>query len=246
MAVTTQLSAGRDRWREGIDNATGNEKWDMHDCCIRSVVDEFNGHLADQPHYFPLDWHLIKAMIWVETGAGSPLWEQNPIQMGNPGDPGLNALLDGKEGGDLILPLALRGVLNRGSVSTSTKNNIRAGVGYLLMRLADFAIKSIPNSDRRTYEVKVRPGDNLDRIARMQGTTIEMMKALNPGAHILRPGQTLMYRKASMKKVIVGWKPRTTSNIARYYNGGGDARYAEKLSYVLPLIRQRNITTCVQ
>jgi len=210
------------------------------------VVDEFNTHLADQPHYLPLDWHLIKAMIWVETGAGSPLWEQNPIQMGNPGDPGLNALLDGREGGDLILPRSLRSVLNRGSVGTSAKNNIRAGVGYLLMRLADFAIKSIPDSDEKTYEVKVRPGDSLDRIARAQGTTIEMMKALNSGAYVLRPGQVLVYRKASMRKVIVGWKPRTTSNIARYYNGGGDAHYAEKLNYVLPLIRQRNIVTCVQ
>ena len=51
------------------------------------------------------------------------------MQIGVVGAPGMTAFLSGKEGGDLILPLALKGRLTTGSVRTILAHNIRAGIG---------------------------------------------------------------------------------------------------------------------
>ncbi|MEJ8811255.1 hypothetical protein WKW77_09265 [Variovorax ureilyticus] len=65
------------------------------------------------------------------------------------------------------------------------------------------------------------------------------MKQLNPGVHRLTVGQVLKCQKASVRRVITGWKLINTSSIARYTNGGGDARYAEKLEYALRAMERR-------
>jgi hypothetical protein len=215
----------------------------VYDCDIRIAVNEYNRHLYSVAGYRSLDWLFIKAMIWVETGAESPQWTTNPIQIGNPRDPGLMALLKGNEGGDLILPPTLKPRLSALAATTTPSQNIRAGIGYLLMRLANFAIKSVPDADTSTYEVVVKPGDTLDRIAIKQGSTVELLRQLNSNAHVLRPGQALKYRKAAMRKVIVGWKPITTANIAFYYNTR-DVMYASKMDYVLALIRNGKAAIC--
>lgn len=121
--------------------------------------------------------------------------------------------------------------------------NIRAGIGYLLMRMANFAIKNIPNADTKVYEVTVKSGDSLDLLARIHNSTVETLKKLNPSAKVLHPGQVLKYQKASMQKVIIGWKVITTSNIAIYYNVG-DSSYAKKLDYALSLIRSEKVVVC--
>lgn len=232
-----------ERWRAGI-SADLDSKWDAYDCDIMSAVSIYNGHLQGTAGFHPLDWLLIKAMMWVESGAANPQWFRKPIQIGNPGDPGLQALLGGREGGDLILPPAFRNTLNRASILTIPQENIKAGIGYLLMKMANFAIRNVPDLDRTIYEVTVRAGDSFDRIARERGSTVETMRELNPTALILRPGQVLKYRKASLRKVIVGWKVINTSSIAQNYNGGGDSIYQRKLEYVLPLLRQRRASSC--
>jgi hypothetical protein len=104
MSSGAQRKSSIDQWRDGLDKATGNRKWDAYDCEIRAIVAEYNSHLQPTPGYRPLDWRLIKAMIWTETGAGSPEWKIKPMQIGVPGDPGMNSLLSGNEGADLILP----------------------------------------------------------------------------------------------------------------------------------------------
>ncbi|MGJ7611970.1 MULTISPECIES: hypothetical protein [unclassified Variovorax] len=58
------------------------------------------------------------------------------------------------------------------------------------------------------------------------------------GWELLRPGEVLHYRKASIQRVITGWKPITASSVATYYNAGGDAVYASKLSYALTAVRK--------
>jgi LysM domain len=123
--------------------------------------------------------------------------------------------------------------------------NIRAAIGYLLMRAANYAIKNIPDADTKTYEVKVKPGDSLDRISRQNGTTIETFRRLNPTVGILHPGDILKYQKAAMKKVIVGWKPLTTASIATLYNVG-DSMYAKKLDYALAILKQKKAVVCAQ
>jgi hypothetical protein len=81
---------GYEQWQDGIDAA--DDRWDVYDDIIRSTVDQYNVHLArTTPHSFALDWKLVKAMVWTETGADSRKWAVRPMQIGNPGDPGLGA-----------------------------------------------------------------------------------------------------------------------------------------------------------
>ena len=66
---------------------------------------------------------------------------------------------------------------------------------------------------------------------------------------ICLPGSTskkVKYQKASTQKFIVGGKMITTSNIALYYNGGGDSMCEKKLDYALSVIRKNKATACVQ
>jgi hypothetical protein len=242
--ATIRTKSGFESWRDGIDNAVGNTKWNSYDCEIQLAVNEFNRHLSGTDGYSPLDWQFVKAMTWVESGAGNPKWKNSPIQIGNRGDLGLGALLSGKEGGDLILPPHWQPRLTFASAQMIPSHNIRAGIGYLLMKMANFDIKSISDADAKIYDVTVKAGDSLDKIAKAQGSTLELMKKLNPTAHVLRPGQVLKYQKAVQKKVIVGWKPITTSSIASYYNGGGDSMYKTKLDYALAAIRKSKGVVC--
>lgn len=226
-----------DGWQRSIDEADG--EWDSHDCEIRSALAEYDMHLSRTAGYVPMDWRLVKAILWVETGARRPQWKTRPMQIGNTGDPGLQALLGDKEGGEMILPPSYRRSLSIDGVRRQPAHNIRAGIGYLLLRMANFSFQSVPDADTRTYEVVVRGGDTLNGIARAHGSTPEVMKKLNPSAHMLRPGEVLRYQRASVQKVITGWKPITASSVATYYNAGGDAVYASKLGHALTAVHDK-------
>jgi len=234
---------GFEKWKNGLTNAPNSVAWNLWDCEIQLATNDYNRHLSGTPGYRNLDWHIIKAMTWVETGASSEKWTSNPMQIGNPGDPGLKSLLTGNEGGDLIIPAEWKPSLTTSSATTIPKHNIRAGIGYLLMRLANYSIKSTPTSDSTVYEVKVKAGDSIDKIIREKGTTIDIIKKINSDLHILRPGQTIKYQKATMKKFIQGWKPITTQNIAKYYNVG-DSMYPKKLENAMGLIKKGQSRTC--
>lgn len=240
---TMQTSTGLEKWQNGINQAHTDARWHALDCDIQRAVQEYNQHLAGVAGYRALDWQLVKAMVWVETGPASDKWRSNPMQIGNAGDPGLSALLSGKEGGDLIIPPAWQNRLTAGTAVTSVPHNLRAGIGYLLMRMANYAIQSVPDPDSTVYEATLRPGDSLAKIAKTHGSTVAVIQRLNPGAQLLRPGQVVKYQKAAMRKVIAGWKLITPASIARYYNVG-DARYAAKLDYALSVIAQAKGAAC--
>lgn len=223
-------------WERSIDKA--DSEWNSHDCDIRTAVREYDMHLSRTSGYVPLDWRLVKAMLWVETGAKRSQWKTRPMQSGNTGDPGLHALLGNRDGGELILPPSYRNSLSVDGVRRTPTHNIRAGIGYLLLRMTNFSFQSVPDSDTRTYDVVVRRGDTLNSIAKAHGSTPEVMKRLNPSAHILRPGEVVRYQKASVQRVITGWKPVSSSSVATYYNAGGDSLYASKLSYALAAVRR--------
>lgn len=229
-------------WQDTIGASLKDPRWHMYDCDVQRIVAEFNRHLSGRGGYFPLDWRLIKAMLWTESGGpDNPAWRKNPMQIGNDGDPGLAALLSGKEGGDLIMPADLKRTLTSTSARGSTQMNIYAGTAYLLMRMARFDIGTVSDDkDCNIYEVVVKTGDSLDKIARTNGSTIDTLRKLNQGASILKPGQTLKYQKASIRKIIVGWGMVTTSAIATRYNVG-DPAYAKKLDYCLSLMRKRTL-----
>lgn len=158
----------------------------------------------------------------------------------------MTSLLSGNEGGDLILPPIWKGRLTVSSVRSISAYNIRAGIGYLLMKMANYEYRSVLSTDTKVYEVIVKPGDSLDKIAKAQGSTIEVMKKLNPAANALRPGQHLKCQKASVQRVITSWRHISTTLIAQRYNGGRDPNYAKKLDYALSLMRKGKAALCAQ
>lgn len=103
--------------------------------------------------------------------------------------------------------------------------------------------KAVGNA--KWYEVTVKAGDSLDKIAKNNCSTIEVLKNLNPTANILRPGQTLKYQKASVQRVVTGWRSLTTTSIALRYNSMQRyPNYAKKLDFALDLIRKGNVVLC--
>jgi len=245
MTIPSGTRTPFEKWQDGISSAIGNPKWSLYDCEIKIAVSEFNQHLANTAGYRQLDWQLIKAMLWTETGASSADWKIRPMQIGVPGDPGLASLLSGKEGGELILPPSWKGRLTAATARSIPSHNIRAGTGYLLMRMASFDYKSIPASDTAAiHEMTVRPGDSLAKIAKASGSTTEILRNLNTDTMRLHPGQTLKYQQGSVQRFITGWRPLTTAMISQRYNGGGDANYAKKLDYALSLIRKGKEALC--
>ncbi|WP_235450749.1 LysM peptidoglycan-binding domain-containing protein, partial [Komagataeibacter europaeus] len=187
------------------------------------------------PGYHPLDWRWIKAISWVGTGAHSPAWNRQPMQIGNPGDPGLTSLLSGKEGGDRIVPPAWKGRLTVGSARANPADNIRAGVGYLLMRMTNFRMDTVVDPNARIEKVTVTASNNnLWHIARNTGTTVKNLQSLNPGITPaqLKLGMELKYQKASEQRVIFGWKNISSSSIAQIYNTSDVVSYSRKLDCV--------------
>jgi hypothetical protein len=237
MATHAPIKTAFEKWQDGIRKAVGNSHWDTYDNELKTAVSEFNRHLKSTPGYRQLDWLLIKAMLWTESGASSSEWSAKPMQIGVPGDPGLTSFLSDREGGELIVPPSWQGRLTIGTVRSMPAHNIRAGIGYLLMRMANFEFQSVLAADAKAIlEVVIKPGDNLATIAKAQGSTPEIMKKLNPISTMLRPGHILRFQKGSVQRVITGWRQITTNQIARRYNGGRDPRYAQKLDYALGLL----------
>lgn len=125
--------------------------------------------------------------------------------------------------------------------------NIQAGIAYLLMRLAKFGMATVVDTTHnKVHETVIKPGDTFERIARGNGTTADTLKALNKNMVTLRPGQTVRFQRATVRKVITRWDPPTSRNIATRYNVG-DPEYAKKLEYCLSIIRRaQEESTCAQ
>lgn len=234
------------QWAEGINNAApGDTRWNQWDCEIQLALSEFNQHLQGVANYVPPDWRFIKSMLWVESGAGNAQWRIKPMQIGVAGDPGLKAFLSGDEGGELILPPLWRGRLTMDSARTMPAHNIRAGIGYLLMRMAYFEYQEVPSPDPTIHETSVKKGDSLSRIAQQQGTTVGMLQRMNANSAVLRIGQKLVFRKASIQRVITGWRPLTSQLALTRYNGEGDPNYARKLDHAMAVVRAGKEVACV-
>lgn len=235
---------GFEKWQDGIDKAVGDPKWNEWDCEIQMAVNEYNRHLSSTAGYVQLDWRIIKAILWVESGASDAEWKTRPMRIGVPGDPGLSSLLSGNEGGDLILPPAWKGKLTVSSARAIPTHNIRAGIGYLLMKLGRYEYHSVHDADSKVYEITVKAGDSLAKIAKAQGSTVDLMQKLNPTGATLRPGQVLKCQKASVRRVITGWRSISAVAIAERYNGGGDLTYEAKLNYTLNALSKGTSRIC--
>nr|WP_315399632.1 hypothetical protein [uncultured Duganella sp.] len=86
-----------EQWQDGINKAAGDSRWQAYDNELKQIASEFNLHLSSTRGYRQLDWLLIKAMIWTESGAASIEWQTKPMQIGVRGDPGLTSILSGRK-----------------------------------------------------------------------------------------------------------------------------------------------------
>lgn len=242
-------------WQTQIDKT--NDTRNQYDNNIRQIVETFNHYLSKKyagSNYHNLDWRLVKAMIWIESGHKHSAWRTRPMQIGNSGDAGLKALLhlkkirlkNGKvriqsEGAELIIPPEYKEELtlkNKERIRHNPQLNIQAGVAYLLMRHAKFGYTTIMNCDPTEYMVTIKPQDSLNKIATENDTTVDIIKKLNPeiAKHHLQAGVKLRYNKAAVKKTIIGWYPLSFSSIAQKYNAKGDRHYKQKLRYAFSLV----------
>ncbi len=211
--------------------------WSQHDRDIEQIVSAYNNYLGSTPGYTPLDWHLVKAMVWTETGPVAPNndWNTEAMQSANTGDLGLPEMMSNPDRTNLIVPPSLRGALS--SPNSNAYNNIATGVGYLLYAAANFGQKTITDT-KNLKKVTVDKGDTLEKLTARLGTTVQVLQQDNRGVSpkSLKPGMVLTYSPATVVTAIKSWKSITPSSAAALYNGHGDPSYADKLSFFYQMI----------
>lgn len=229
-------------WKDTVNDGLTNKAWDDYDALIQKELGACGPSQGVLTAYNPrfkicVDGKFIKAMLWVESGGPkSTAWKSRPFQIGNQNDLAYPVLKAGSEGSKLIMSAGLFNEIKTKKIDEPVLN-IRAGIAYLLTRMAKFETRSVLDAqDPAIHLVKVQRGDSLDAIAGRVGTTREVLEGfLKQSTKPLQIGQELQYRKASMMKVIASWRTWDSKTLAARYNGGGDLTYAEKLDYVLAL-----------
>lgn len=221
------------KWKDTVNQGIKDAVWDKYDDTIKTEVTSYKTRFI-KTSIPTVNWLYLKAMLWTESGGPSnKAWETRPMQIGNPGDPGLKTLKDGAEGSNIIMEKSLHQAIKSNPINEPVIN-IKAGIAYLYTRMAISEIKSVKDTrDKRIYEYTVVGGDTLVKIAKKKGTTVDELKSMNPQAvALIKPRQKLKYHKAMMDRVIVRWRLFTAQNIAQRYNVG-DPSYAEKLEYLV-------------
>jgi hypothetical protein len=221
------------KWKATIDDALTNAHWGDYDSLVRTEVAAYNTRFASTPGFSAPDWKLFKAILWTESGGPSnDAWTHRAMQVGNPGDSALGVLRGQQESASLVMSASLKADIS-GSID-APRLNIRAGIAYVYVRLCKSEFQSVKDpADKTDHTYKVVAGDSLDKIAKKVGTTVDLLKEMNPKAKVIHPGDVLTYRKASIQRVITGWLTFSNGMVAQRYNGGGDADYADKLAYCL-------------
>lgn len=219
-------------------------RWDDYDATIKTEVSAYNTKFNNVGGYKPLDWRLVKAMVWTEIFAGPKgdkvQWETYPMQIGRfSADAGASVVKNGRENSDLITTAELRSQLQK---NITGHNNIRAGIAYLLT----IAIRNkvglrevIENPNIETYRIQASDKSGLDAIAKRLGTTTDNIlqnSGISKNA-VLKIGQEIKYQKARSERYIQGWQDWLEA--VKDYNGGGDANYMEKINRAYQIIKSR-------
>lgn len=218
-------------WETGLSDHIAKDAapWDEYDTQIQLVTGVYNRHLAGVSSFPTLDWQVVKAICWVESGAVNPAWKTAPMQIGVNGDPGLRELLTSPTG-KLILPPEYAKVLTVSNVPVNGNLNIEAGVGYVLKIMAMFGMQADPAAAPAPTPVAtptpapappVPAGVAAHHPVHGQAAHHKLHHAAKPKVH--------------SHLAIVGWRPFTLQWIAKHYNAG-DGNYADKLQFSLDLI----------
>jgi hypothetical protein len=158
------------------------------------------------------------------------------MQIGNTGDPGYKTVKTLSEGTPLVISSTLKSALP-GDVN-EPKFNIRLGIAYVFARMVQFEFQSVLDpSDTKQYEYTVVARDTLEGIAKKVGTTISVLQKMNSKANVIHPRDKLIYKKAQIKSVIIGWRTFNSATVASRYNVG-DPAYAEKIDYCLSVMKK--------
>lgn len=241
-----------EEWKSGREKAIGNPDWYIYDNTIRKLVSEINQHLSMSKNieqYKPLDWKLIKAMIWTETGANSPAWKTRTMQIGNIGDDGiLEVTVPARPRKyNIIVPKSWDKYLKNKSdmIKNNPEHNIRAGISLLMIKMSETEKDKTVYDDEKEYTYEIVKGDRgYSTIATKIGTTQGVLTKLN-GDKIIHPGDILKYKKSHIEQYIPGWFLFTPKNIHIQYNVDpakakpgheGDPYYEDKLKFTYALI----------
>lgn len=218
-------------WKNTIDLAKTDASWDDYDATIKTEVTDYTTRLS----LTAPDWQIFKAQVWTETGAASSQWDKRPMQIGNKGDPALDVLKHHREHSALIMSAALQAKLQANASVDDGAFNVQLGMAYAYTKLSTFGTKV---SDPKKLTAKVRKGDSLIRFADREGTTEQNLLGLNPkipkDTKMIHPDEELTFQKAAIAPQSIAI---TAQRLAQFYNGGGDADYAEKITYCLGVIK---------
>ena len=222
-----------EHWCEGRRRAymQDPDMWNLYDGHIVLTLAVYANHLRDAGGGFPfLDWRLVKAQIWVESGATDSHWYTAPMQIGVNDDPGLNNLLTSPHG-KLIMPPQFAMALRGGGVAQVGRLNIIAGIGYMLRRLANFGqVRSYTSDPFTAFGGPRRTSTGLPS-SPWRPSLPDFMNRPHVSAE---PRQHATYSLG-----ITGWKPFSFAYLAGPgYNGGGDGYYSGKLKFCYDLVRQ--------
>ncbi len=228
-------------WKNSVDDACQNDLCFIWDNDVRTEVEDYNRRLKETPGYVYVDWRIVLAMLWVETGPWSSEWKTRVMRFAVPGDLGYAALESHKGATTLVVRpdrLALIDEKMRTGGRAAFNDpvlNIQAGIAYLFTRMALSDDAPRPNpGDTGLHQHVVAAQETGSSIAQLEGTSVAELRASNPDVNIdrIHSGQVLRFHRMLKGRAILGWRVFDAKNVAAQYNGGGDPFYAEKVRYV--------------
>jgi LysM repeat protein len=223
------------------------------DPVVDEVVQAYNERLKPSVLLDP-DW--VRAMILVETiDPDSNARKYDPMQIANQGDFALTVLGESKDHSELIATDELRQTLQakkhtprragrwdydrvKESERMDARTSVEAGVAWLFHNAVNYSFQTTETGPEFLY--KVVSGDNLSKIARSQGTTVETIRKYSRlKSDQLQIGQELRYKKATQKWAVTRWNSWETAAL-KYNgkNGAGDPDYLEKVKKNYQKIKQ--------
>ncbi|MCK5002573.1 MAG: LysM peptidoglycan-binding domain-containing protein [Gammaproteobacteria bacterium] len=241
-----------EKWKTGMKRAIKDTsvEWDKYDGVIKKEVSSYAKRFPATKQW---NYKYIKAMVWIESGGPyfekGVHWRTKPMQIGRyRADPAYGVLVKGGQNSDLIMSTQLKNEIKKGGALKDPKVNIKAGIAYLYTMM----IKEIEDVfDSVEYEYKAVSGDNLSKIAKKCGTTIQELKNRSKKKNDkIAIGESLKYRKL-VKRRPKSFKFFTAVNIANNYNYDygsrrnkktvslkngkkpGDPYYHEKITYLI-------------